>query len=181
MRKLSFIIATSVAWASTAGAADAPEPTVVDSPMSSSSPTGAAAGSRPSDLPAPDTTSLVNRPLLLTSTLVLAAAYVPVVAVAYTSDRQADQKNLYYPIVGPWMNLADRQCDVRPCNNEGVNKTLLILDGVGQGVGAIGVVASFFLPGKTTRHWYLVGNERVHAGPSPVGTYGYGVGAAGQF
>jgi hypothetical protein len=134
-----------------------------------------------SDLPAPDTRSWVNRPLLVTSSILLVGSYVPMAAIAFTSDRPADQTNLYYPVVGPWLNLGDRQCDIRACNNEGLNKALLIVDGIGQGLGAIGVVASFFLPGKTTRHWYLIGDDRVHAGPSRVGMGGYGLGAAGTF
>jgi hypothetical protein len=140
-----------------------------------------AAGSTPSDLPAPDKTAWVNRPLLITSSIVMVGAYVPAAAVAYSSDRAADQKNLYYPIVGPWMNLADRQCDVVACSNEGLNKTLLIADGVGQGLGAIGLVASIFVPGKTTRNWYLIGNDKVHAGPQRMGGLGYGFVANGEF
>jgi len=135
---------------------------------------------RVGDVPAPESRSWVNRPLLVTSAILLVGSYVPMAAVAYTSDRPADQTNLYYPVVGPWMNLADRQCDIRACNNEGLNKAMLILDGVGQGLGALGVVTSFFLPNKATANWYLIGDEKTHAGPTRVGT-GYGFGAAGHF
>ncbi len=135
---------------------------------------------RTADIPPPERRSWVNRPLLITSSILLVGSYVPMAAIAYTSDRRADQTNLYYPVVGPWMNLADRQCDIRPCNNEGLNKAMLILDGVGQGLGAIGVVTSFFLPNTSTSNWYLVGDDKAHAGPTRVGT-GYGMGAAGVF
>jgi hypothetical protein len=181
MRKAIVLVATSFAWASTALAAEPPLPVVTATPMSNETTGVEAHGSQPSDLPASDTTSWVNRPLLITSSILLVGSYVPMASVAFTSDRPADQTNLYYPIVGPWMNLADRQCDTRPCGNEALTKVLLVADGIGQGLGAIGVVSSFFLPGKTTRHWYLIGDDRVHAGPSRVGMAGYGLGAAGTF
>ncbi len=182
MRKIILqIVATSFVWAHTAAAADPPAPVITATPMSNETTGTEPGGSQPSDLPAPDTTSWVNRPLLITSAIVLVASYVPMASVAYTSERPADQTNLYYPVVGPWMNLADRQCDLRSCNNETLNKVLLVADGIGQGLGAIGVVSSFFLPGKTTRHWYLIGDERVHAGPTRVGVAGYGFGATGMF
>lgn len=181
MRKsILFISVTLVAWASTAAAAE-PSPEISTSPMSNDTTGMAQQGSQPSDLPAPEKTTWVNRPLLITSSILLVGSYVPAASVAFTSDRPADQTNLYYPIVGPWMNLADRQCDVRSCNNETLNNVLLVADGIGQGLGALGVVSSLFLPGKTTRNWYLVGDDRVHAGPSRVGVAGYGIGAVGTF
>lgn len=175
-----WIVATSLAWASTALAAD-PQPVIADTPMSSEMTGMAPQGSQPSDLPAPNTRSWVNRPLLITSAFLLVGSYVPAAVVAATSERETDQHNLYYPVVGPWMNLADRQCDLRACNNESLNKGLLIADGIVQGVGALGVVLSFFLPNKTTRHWYLIGDDRIQAGPSRVGVAGYGLGAVGRF
>lgn len=123
----------------------------------------------------------MNRPLLITSAIVLVGSYVPMTAVAYTSDRPSDQSNLYYPVVGPWMDLGDRGCDVRACSNEGLNKALLIASGIGQGIGAIGVVASFFVPNKVTHSWYLIGDSRLHGGPTSVGIGGYGLGASGAF
>lgn len=134
----------------------------------------------PRDTPAPETREWVNRPLLVTGSVLLVASYVPMAVTAYVSDRPADQTNLYYPVVGPWMNLADRQCDVRACNNEGLNKALLIADGIGQGLGALAVVTSLFLPNNKTSNWYLIGSEKTHAGPTRVGS-GYGFGAAGHF
>ncbi len=164
-----------------AAAADPPLPVITDTQMTPTSSTLDMSGSQPSDLPAPDTTSWVNRPLLVTGAIVLVASYVPAASVAFTSDRPADQTNLYYPVVGPWMNLADRQCGDRPCDNEGLTKTLLVADGIAQGLGALAVVSSLFLPGKTTRHWYLIGDDKTHAGPTRVGVAGYGFGASGTF
>jgi hypothetical protein len=133
------------------------------------------------DLPAPETsTSPINRPLLLTSFLFLGGTYGASAIDAATSGRDADN-NLYYPVAGPWMDYANR-CDAgHPCNgNETGYKALLILDGVGQGLGALGMVASLFIPERSTRHWFLIGGTEFHAAPSPVGS-GYGLGAGGAF
>jgi hypothetical protein len=132
------------------------------------------------DLPTTETSSPVNRPLLVTSVLVLGGTYGASAIAGFMSSRPEDQHNLYYPVAGPWMDLANRDCASRPCNNEPLNKVLLIADGVGQGLAAIGVVSSFFLPEKTTRHWYLLGNSEVRWAPTSVGT-GYGLAAVGRF
>lgn len=177
---LTIFIATSLTtWASAAIAAD-PE-VVTTSPVQLESSGFGSDGSPPAALPAPDTTAWVNKPLLITSTIVLVGGYVPAVLIAATSDRPADKDNLYYPVVGPWMNLADRGCAERSCSNETLNKAGLIASGVGQGLGAIGLLLSLALPGETTQNWFLVGNDRINAGPTQVGTFGYGFGAAGTF
>jgi hypothetical protein len=177
MRRLLSIALSTTLSSSLALAA---EPVIVQSPMTPDTLPGGARGAESSDLPAPDTTAIINRPLLITSAIVLVGAYVPMAAVAFTSDRSSDQTNLYYPVVGPWMNLASR-CDTNVCNDDTVNKVLLVADGIGQGLGAVGLVASFFVAGKTTRHWYLIGNNEVHAAPGRVGLSGYGFSAAGTF
>lgn len=77
------------------------------------------------------------------------------------------------------MDLMDRNCDERACGAERTNKTLLIVDGVAQGVGALGAVLSLLLPGKTTQHWYLIG--QTHVGPMYVSDSVFGLGAVGKF
>ncbi len=173
MKTALLALAFTTAW-STVAFAD--EPVVSTTRMVDNS----ATGTGPTDLPAPETTSWVNRPLLVTGTVLLAGSYVPSAIVAYTSDRPADQTNLYYPVVGPWLDLADRNCNARPCSNAALDDVLLIADGIGQGLGALGVVTSFFLPDHTTRHWYLIGDDHVHGGPSRVAG-GYGFTAMGSF
>ncbi len=132
------------------------------------------------DVPVTETKSPINRPLLLTSTLVFGGTYAASAVVSITSDRPSDKSNLAIPVVGPWLDLANRDTDNRPSNNEGLNKALLIADGVAQGLGAIGMVASFFIPEKTVRHFYVLGNEKLHVAPTRVGT-GYGLGGGGTF
>jgi hypothetical protein len=143
-------------------------------------------GAQPTpDLPAPEgttTQSPINRPLLATSLVLLGGTYLAAAVDGAVSGRQADRNNLLYPVVGPWMDWANRDCGTPgKCNsNEGGYKALLILGGIGQGLGAIGVVTSLFLPEKTTRNWYFIGSDSFRAAPSMVGT-GYGVGAVGRF
>jgi hypothetical protein len=133
------------------------------------------------DAPVTDRGSAINRPLLFTSFLLFGGTYGASAIDAAASGRDADKNNLYYPVVGPWMDYADRCGAAHPCNsNETGYKALLILDGVGQGLGVIGMVTSLFVPERSTRHWLVIGGTDFHAAPSPVGT-GYGLGAGGAF
>jgi hypothetical protein len=161
-----------------------PPPQTASSASTPPTTTSALLSAQPSqaveDLPTTETKSAINRPLMTTGIILLGGSYAASAVAAYTSERSEDQKNLYYPVAGPWMDLANRDCNARPCSNEGLDKALLIADGVAQGLGAIGVVTSLFIPEKTTRHWYLIGDDDLHGGPTRVGT-GYGLGAAGRF
>jgi hypothetical protein len=180
MRSFPLLMLSAFLWSAAALAQNASGPVISQSPIAAD-PSRSTTGEAPLDLPAPETRSWVNRPLLVTGTIVLVGSYVPAAIVAYTSDRPSDQTNLYYPVVGPWMDLADRDCANRPCSNgDAVGKVLLIAGGVGQGLGALAVVSSFFLPNKVTRNWYLVGNDHTHVAPSRIGS-GYGLSAAGSF
>lgn len=130
---------------------------------------------------ATESTTFVNRPLLVTGLLFFGGTYAASAGVAAESNRAADHSNLYYPLAGPWMDLAQRDCTaIHPCINEGGNRTLLVLDGVTQGVGALAVLTSFFVPEKKSRHWFIIGGDKVHASPATVGT-GYGMAAVGRF
>jgi hypothetical protein len=152
----------------TQAAVDVPPPVVV-----TSQPTTESGGST--------TTTWVNRPLLVTGALLFGGTYAASAAVAGESNRPSDNPNLYYPIVGPWLDLAQRDCTAtRPCVGETGNKTLLVLDGVTQGIGALAIVTSLFVPEKKSRHWFIIGNEKVHAEPVSVGS-GYGLAAQGKF
>lgn len=109
--------------------------------------------------------SLPNAPLLVTGTLMLGATYGASVIGAQTSDRDAYDK-LYYPVAGPWLALEDRDCSTAdPCDNKTLGTTLLVGSGILQGVGALGMLMSLFIPQETTRNWYLVGNEDVVVAP----------------
>jgi hypothetical protein len=106
-----------------------------------------------------------NRPLLTTGLVVLGGTYAASAIVAGTSDREADQK-LYYPVVGPWLDLNDRGCDELSCSDDTLPRVLLVGDGVLQGVGALGVLLSLVVPETTTKEWYLIGNRDLSISPA---------------
>lgn len=136
-----------------------------------------------SDEPVIDTattkSSVPNRPLLITGSIFLVGSYGASAIVGAISDRSADEK-LFYPVVGPWMDLSDRGCDERSCSNETLNQVLLIGSGVGQGLGALGMLLSVVIPEKTTQHWYLVGNSELMVAPQ-LGPNMTGLAAFGSF
>lgn len=121
-----------------------------------------------------------NKPLLITGLVVFGGSYGAAAVVGATTDRE-DDKKLVYPVAGPWMDLANRDCTTNNCSNEDLNKALLIGDGILQGIGALGVLMSFVLPEKSTRKWYLIGQEGTHVTPMKMGYAGFGLGAMGQF
>ncbi len=89
-----------------------------------------------------------NRSLLSTGTGLFVVSYGASVVTAAISDRDEDKK-LFIPVVGPWMDLADRNCDVRGCGgNEDVNKAMIITSGVVQGAGVLLAISSLFVPEK---------------------------------
>ena len=103
----------------------------------------------------------------------LVAAYIPSFIVAAESGRDGD-KALYAPVAGPWIDLGVRGgCGPVSCGREGVYKTLLVADGVVQGVGLI----TLLIPGESGL--FMVGSTRI--APSRVGREGYGLSAMGQF
>jgi len=132
--------------------------------------------------PTTRSSSIPNRPLLVTGVVLLGGAYGASALAAGLSNRDSEDK-LYYPVVGPWMALNDRDCGAEPCNHKTLNTALLIGSGVVQGVGALSVLMSLFVPEKTTHTWYLIGDERQpHLALSPVvGQDQVGAFAVGQF
>jgi hypothetical protein len=114
-----------------------------------------------------------NKALLATGATVFAAAYLPAIMGGALSDADR-RKDLYIPIAGPWLMLTRGEEETR-----GV-KTLLVLDGVAQGLGALMLVSSLFVPERATKHWYLIGANQTLLAPSRVGS-GYGLGAHSRF
>lgn len=125
------------------------------------------------------TKSWPNVPLMVTGLVVLGGSYGASALVGGLSGREADRK-LYYPVVGPWMDLNNRGCDTNPCNHKAFNTALLIGDGVLQGMGALGLVLSLVVPQTSTKNWLLIGNETVVLAPQ-VGLSSVGVSAAARF
>jgi hypothetical protein len=104
-------------------------------------------------------------------------SYTPALIVAINSDRSED-KYLYAPFVGPWMDLGARD------GGSKVDKTLLVVDGVFQTIGAIQIIASFIFTGgaETAKSdaSSSVASQTVVA-PAMLASDGYGLVAAGHF
>lgn len=124
--------------------------------------------------------SVPNTPLLVTGLVMLGGSYGASAIAAGVSDRGSDDK-LYYPVVGPWLALDDRDCAARACSNKTLHTTLLIGSGVVQGLGALSMVMSLFIPQTTTEEWYLIGDAKEPhlvlaplAGPNELGAFALG-------
>jgi hypothetical protein len=123
-----------------------------------------------------------NRPLLVTGLVVFGGTYGASAIVAAASDRPSDEK-LFYPIVGPWMALKDRDCEVEAndcADGDTFNRFLIGSSGVLQGAGAVAMLLSLVIPESTTKPWYLIGDEELTVGPSFASNL-TGVTAVGRF
>jgi hypothetical protein len=101
--------------------------------------------------------------------------------VAGESDYNPDRA-LFIPIAGPWVDLSQRGgCPISfsTCNNETLNKVLLVGDGVIQGIGALTIIAAFLVPERPYRRRWGSNNEltispltlRGGGGLAAVGTF----------
>jgi hypothetical protein len=124
-----------------------------------------------------------NTTLLSTGTGLFLLSYGPAAVAAATSAREED-KRLFIPIAGPWLDLANRDCRARACGEtEDVAKAMIITSGVVQGAGALMALGSLIIPETTT-----VASERKAADLKPTVKIlpmsfgaGAGVGAIGRF
>jgi hypothetical protein len=80
-----------------------------------------------------------DRSLLRSGVWTLGLSYAPALAVGITSSLPED-RYLLAPVAGPWLDLGARDCDT--CKNEGLNRVLLVADGIFQGVGALEIVGA---------------------------------------
>jgi hypothetical protein len=120
-----------------------------------------------------------NRPLLIGGVAVVAASYIPAVAVAATSEHAGDDR-LYIPVAGPWLDLADRgdTCGNNSCTTEGVYKGLLIGAGVAHVVGVGLIVSSLLVPEE---HYQRTASTKPMVLPAQMGKSGAGVTVVGPF
>lgn len=107
-----------------------------------------------------------NRPLLITGGAIFAGTYATT-AIVQAANNGPDQ-NLYIPVVGPWLHLADRE------GNEGrTGETILVgASGVLQGVGVGMMLMSAIIPEKRSVGTISAGPVKMMVGPG---------GAAGTF
>jgi len=185
---------TTTTPATTSPAATAPTSTpAATTPVGTTTTTAADTGSSVTETPPPatimepreaDTVTAYrsvrpNRPLLITGGLLLVATYVPTGAIAATEGRAVEDSNLMIPVVGPWLNLADRRCD--GCEDETTNVTLIVGSGILQGIGAGMAIMSFFVPEKMAAATIQAGPMKFQVAPTQVGRTGMGLGTVGTF
>jgi hypothetical protein len=87
-----------------------------------------------------------NRALLATGAGIFIASYGASAIVAASNDNTSDD-NLFIPVAGPWIDLADRPCGLFDCGStEDWNQVLLIGSGVAQGAGVALALLSLVVP-----------------------------------
>jgi hypothetical protein len=133
-----------------------------------------------------------NYPLLLGGLATFGLAYGSSVVIAAAVNTSHDNW-LYIPVVGPWIDLANRPSCGGPlearCSTEGGRKALLAASGILQGAGALAAIVGAF---AWQRHAEIVTVAKanpprkatitnVSVVPTPMGRDGYGVTALGQF
>jgi hypothetical protein len=120
-----------------------------------------------------------NKAYLITGLSILGGTYATTAAFSAANGPVGD-KDLYIPIAGPWINLANRTCS-GACDNTDTRDTALIVgSGVLQGVGAGLAIASFFIPEKTPVARINAGPVKMNISPT-ASTGGGGLGAIGTF
>ena len=134
-----------------------------------------------------------NRSMMTSGIFAFGVPYVASVVVAAGSSHPGDH-DLYVPVAGPWMDLADRHCPegASPCNHEVLYQGLLVVDGIFQGVGALDIIGAFLFPETTTVTSAKAATTPTHvASTAPVTRFrlapsignasGYGLVAVGAF
>jgi hypothetical protein len=120
--------------------------------------------------------------LIVSSAVMFGLSYGASVFVAANSSHPGDNR-LYVPVLGPWLDLADRgSCGSianSSCDGETTNKILLIGDGIVQGVSAIGFLTGVLTPTRTAV--VATKNATLHLTPVSLNGNAPGVGAFGTF
>jgi len=117
-----------------------------------------------------------NTPLLVTGGILFAGTYVTTAAVS-GANGPIDDRDLYIPVVGPWINLAERNTD----RENNTRDTVLIAgSGVLQGLGLLMAVTSFLVPESVPAARISAGNVKMQVAPTAT-SGGGGLGAVGTF
>jgi len=136
------------------------------------------------DAPAITTEHRPNRTVLWTGVTVFAVTYTASVVAGGVAGDRVEDKNLFIPLVGPWLDLGQRNCEFRGCNadEEVIFKTLIISSGIAQGAGVLLALSSFFVPETTTSTLRAAARPAPEVRFTPVSyAGGAGVGAVGRF
>lgn len=125
-----------------------------------------------------------NRTLLSTGAGIFVLSYGSSVVAGAISDRDED-KRLFIPVVGPWMDLANRDCGANPCGgNEDVAKAMIVTSGVVQGAGLLLALSSLIIPesSSVTERTTTAKVVKPEVKVAPVSfRAGAGLGAVGTF
>jgi hypothetical protein len=98
--------------------------------------------------------------------------------IAANDDRPTVDRNLYIPVIGPWLHLAD---DGKTASNGTADTILVAGSGILQGAGIAMIIASFFIPERVPAATIQAGNVKMHVTPMSMGRAGSGLGAVGTF
>jgi hypothetical protein len=113
--------------------------------------------------------------------LVFGGAYTTSLVVAGTSNHAGD-KLLYAPLVGPWLDMANRCPSNGNCSTSQTAAVLgLAVDGVFQGLGALTIATAFLLPVRHRRYLAGDGKLTVSVVPASYGRGTPGLSAVGTF
>jgi len=133
--------------------------------------------------------------VLMTGVAILAVGYAPSAFVPMQSDHKGDDY-LYIPVIGPWLDLANRGCagatiatadgpieleSQQPCGTSPVERAALIASGILQGVGGLQIMGAFFVQQKPTLASGAPPMPRFAIVPTVFGTHGMGAMARGRF
>lgn len=127
-----------------------------------------------------------NRPLLITGSAIFLGSYAATAIQGAVSPLDADRKNLI-PLVGPWINMSERPCNLSDdCSTkENVNNVLLIGSGVAQGAGIAIALLSLVVPETKERSSVTAKVEppkpTFRVTPAKMGQDGAGAFAMGTF
>ncbi len=139
--------------------------------------------------PAPAYETVPRRydPAALTAgALVFAASYGASVFVAMTTDeheRDLGTEQLFIPVAGPWLALADRDaCPLMgpSCDHEAAYKALLVVDGMFQAAGVLAIIDGLVEPASRRVPVRRHAGAQVRIAPS-LTHGGPGVVVAGRF
>jgi hypothetical protein len=127
-----------------------------------------------------------NRPLLITGSAIFLGSYAATAIQGAASPLDADRKNLI-PLVGPWINMSERPCNLNTnCSaKENANNALLIGSGIAQGAGIALVLLSLVVPETKERSAMTAKAEppkpEFRVLPASMGNAGAGAFAVGTF
>lgn len=121
-------------------------------------------------------TTSPNTPTITTGVLTFGVSYGAALIAASVSDT-AEDRRMFVPLLGPWLDLADRPtCPVAEteCDRTTTTKILIGADGVFQAIGVVVAVYGLLTPIHHT-------SGVVEVVPVTMGSGGHGLGVRGTF